>query len=80
MLRYICALVHNTSTLRRKVIASYSYLFRLIEIVIASYSYCFGLIGIVIAAYSYRSTDLTLITTATHACRIGMGGGDPRVR
>jgi hypothetical protein len=25
-------------------------------------------------------TDLTLITTATHACRRGIGGGDPRLR
>jgi hypothetical protein len=53
MLRF--ALSHNALTLRRKVIASFTYLSRLIEIVIASYSYRFGSIVIVIAAYSYRS-------------------------
>jgi hypothetical protein len=37
-LRYTFALSHNASTLRRKVIASYSYRSRLIEIVIASYT------------------------------------------
>jgi hypothetical protein len=54
-IRYIFALSHNDSTLWRKVIASFSYRFGLIEIVIASYSYRSSLIGIVIASYSYRS-------------------------
>jgi hypothetical protein len=91
-LRYVFALSHNASTLRRKVIASYSYRSTLKEIVIASYSYRFGSKGIEITTYSYRSTvgnksvtvmrltDLTLITTATHACRRGVDGSDPRVR
>jgi hypothetical protein len=39
ILRYVFALSHNASTLRRNVIASYSYRSRLIEIVIASYIY-----------------------------------------
>jgi hypothetical protein len=38
-LRYVFALSHNASTMRKKVIASHSYRYRLIEIVIASYSY-----------------------------------------
>ncbi len=54
-LHYIFALSHNASTLWRKVIASFSYPFGLIEIVIASYSYRSSLKGIVIASYSYRS-------------------------
>jgi hypothetical protein len=49
---FVFALSHNASTLRRKVIAFYSYRSGLIEIVIASYSYPSGLIRIVIAAYS----------------------------
>jgi hypothetical protein len=55
-LRTILALSYNAVTLRRKVIASYSYCSELIEIFIASFSDHFGLIGIIIAAYSYRST------------------------
>jgi hypothetical protein len=48
-LRYVFALSHNASTLKRKVIASYSYCSGLIEIGIAPYSYRSGLIGIVLA-------------------------------
>ncbi len=55
-LRYVIALSHNAITLRKKVIASYSYRSGLIEIVIASYTYHSGLIGIIIAAYIDRST------------------------
>jgi hypothetical protein len=54
-LRYIFALLHNASTPKRKVIASYSYLSGLIEIIIFSFSYCYGLIGIVIAYNCFRS-------------------------
>jgi hypothetical protein len=56
---YIFVLSHNASTLWRKVIASFSYRFGLIEIVIASYSYRSSLKGIVIASYSYRSKVTT---------------------
>jgi hypothetical protein len=84
----------NTSTLRRGVIASYSYRSRLVEIVTASYSYCSGLIIMVIIAYIYRTKviktsslliimlliDLTLVTTAMHAYGRKIGGGDNRVR
>jgi hypothetical protein len=75
-LRYVFALSHNASKLRRKVIASYIYRSGLI------YSYRSGLLGIVIAAYSYHGkvikalslltiallTGLSLLTTVTLAC------------
>jgi hypothetical protein len=48
--------LHIASTPRRKIITSYNYCSRLIEIVITSYSYRFGSIGIVIVAYTYHST------------------------
>ncbi len=51
--RYVFALSHNASTLRRKVVASYCYRSGLIEIVIVSYSYRSGSVGIVIAHNSY---------------------------
>jgi hypothetical protein len=59
---YFFALSHNASTLRSKVIASYSYRSGLIEIVIAFYSYCSGLIGIVIADNSYRSEVINVLS------------------
>jgi hypothetical protein len=52
-LRYIFALSHNASTLRRKVVASYCYRSGLIEIVIVSYSYRSGSVGIALAHNSY---------------------------
>jgi hypothetical protein len=55
MLCYGYALSHNASTLRRKVIASFSYRSGLIESLTASYCYHSDLIGIVIADNSYRS-------------------------
>jgi hypothetical protein len=54
-IRNLFALSHSVSTLKRKVIASYSYRSGLEEIAIASYSYFSGLIEIVIANYIYRS-------------------------
>jgi hypothetical protein len=53
-LAHVFALSHNASTLKRKIIASYSYRSELEEIVIDFYSYRSGLIGIVIAYNSYR--------------------------
>jgi hypothetical protein len=52
-LRYVFELLHNASTLRRQVIASYSYRSGLIEIIIASYRYPFDLTRIVIVSHSY---------------------------
>jgi hypothetical protein len=54
-LRYVFALLHNASTLRRKVIAACSYRSELIEVVIASYSYRSVPIGIVSLLTHYRS-------------------------
>jgi hypothetical protein len=65
MLCYVFSLWHNASTLRRKVIASYSYRSGLIEIVIASYNYRSGLIRTVIAAYSYRSKVIKALSLHT---------------
>jgi hypothetical protein len=62
-LRYIFALLHNASTLWRKVIAFDSYRSRHIEIVIASYSFCSELVGNVIAFYSYCSESMTKAIT-----------------
>ncbi len=56
---------HETLTLWRKVIASFSYFYGLIVIVMTSFAYRSGLIGIVIASYSYRSS---LIGIATGPC------------
>jgi hypothetical protein len=47
-LLYVFALLHNASTLKRKVMASYSYRPRLIKIIITSYSNHSGLIGTII--------------------------------
>jgi hypothetical protein len=52
---YIYALSQDASTLKRKVIAFYSYRSRLVEIVIAPHSYRSSLVRIVLAAYSYCS-------------------------
>jgi hypothetical protein len=54
-LRYVFSLSHNPSTLRRKVVASFSYRSGLREIVIASYVYRSRIKRIVIAYNSYRS-------------------------
>jgi hypothetical protein len=55
-IRYITFFVlsHSASTLRRKVISSYSYRSGLIKIIIASYSHHSGLVDIGIADKSYR--------------------------
>ncbi len=50
ILSYVLELSHNASTLKRKVIASFSYRSGLIKIVIASYSYRSSLIGIIISS------------------------------
>jgi hypothetical protein len=60
-LRNVFTLSLNASTLRRKVIASYSYRSGLIEIVIASYSYRSDLIGIVNALGLWKSFLLPIV-------------------
>ncbi len=65
MLHYDFVFLHNFSTLKRKVIVSYSYRSGLIEIAIASYNYRSGLVIIIITSYSYRSKlikSLSLLT------------------
>ncbi len=53
-IRYVLELLHDSSTLLRKDIASFIYRFALIGIVIASHSYCSKLIEIDIASYIYH--------------------------